>query len=238
MTTTHQLQIGESSIEYQLSFAPRETLAISVHPDLRVSVIAPLETDLETVEARVRKRASWILRQQRELAVFLPHVTPRQYVSGETHLYLGRQYRLKVIGSKEQEEVKLIRGFLQTFVMDKQDQNQIQHLLEEWYRRQAQCVFQERLEAVLVRFRRHELQPPEFIIKKLKARWGSCTKVGVITLNLKLIQVSKPCIDYVIAHELCHLIEHNHSRHFYILLDQIMPDWRSRRMILNEFKVC
>ncbi len=237
--TTQCLQVGESRIEYQLSFAKRKTLKISVHPDLHVSVVAPLETEIATVEAKVRKRASWVLRQQRELALFLPRVPPRQYVSGETHLYLGRRYRLKVIeaGGHEAEQVKLTRGSLLVTTVDKTDRRRVESLLDGWYRQQAARVFGERLEAVLPQFRRFDFSPPELVIKRLKARWGSCSPSGVVTLNLKLIQTSKSHIDYVIAHELCHLVEHNHSQRFYRLLDRVMPDWRARRSALNEVKV-
>ena len=99
MTTKHSIQYGHSTIEYDLTFSPRKTLAIDVHPDLSVAVQAPEGTELADIEAKVRKRAPWILRQQRQFEVYLPKLPPRQYDSGETHRYLGRQYRLKVIAN-------------------------------------------------------------------------------------------------------------------------------------------
>jgi predicted metal-dependent hydrolase len=230
---THHIQYGDTTIEYHLTYAARKTLDISVHPDLRVTVTAPLDTSIDAIAAKVQKRANWILRQQRELELYLPHMPPRQYVSGETHRYLGKQYRLRVKQEADAEWVKLERGYLQVRTVDKTDTSRIKTLVDGWYRRQARRVFRERLGELLPRFSRFGLPDFDLRIKELQARWGSCTESGVVTLNLKLMQVPKKYIDYVIVHELCHLIEHNHSKHFYLLLDRTMPAWRERRQQLN-----
>ena len=230
----HRVQYGETTIEYQLKYAARHTLEISVHPDLRVTVTAPQDTAIEAIQAKVRKRADWILRQQRDFALYLPQIPPRQYISGETHRYLGKQYRLKVIEDSDTEWVKLERGYIVVRTIDKADTTHIKELVDAWYLRQARRVFHERMRLLLPRFGgRYDLPEFQLRIRALQARWGSCTEAGTITLNLKLIQVTKPCIDYVIVHELCHLIEHNHSKRFYALLDRILPDWRERRQKLN-----
>ena len=116
---------------------------------------------------------------------------------------------------------------------DKTDTAHIRELVDAWYLRQARRVFRERLEQMLPRFERYPLPEFQLRIKELQTRWGSCTEAGTITLNLRLMQVGKPYIDYVITHELCHLIEHNHGKRFYALLDRVMPDWRERRRQLN-----
>lgn len=229
----HRVQVGASTIEYSLTHKSRKTLAIQVHPDLRVTVIAPEESGLEAIAARVRKRAPWILKQQREFKRHLPHQPPRQYVSGETHRYLGRQHRLKVVVGDEQS-VKLARGRLVVTTLDPANTERVRNLVQGWYRAQAGRVFHERLRAVLPRFEHIKLKEPTLTIRTMKSRWGSCSEVGTITLNLKLIQVPKPHIDYVIVHELCHLVEHNHGQRFYRLLDRILPDWRERRHKLNQ----
>jgi predicted metal-dependent hydrolase len=231
----HTVRYGETTIEYQLSFAERKTLAISVHPDLQVTVIAPDDTDLETIQSKVKKRAGWILKQQRELELYLPPTLPRQYVSGETHRYLGRQYRLKIV-QNDSEQVRLIGGRLIVTTRGAAEPGLVKTLLDAWYLEQAWRIFPERLDALLPHFRYIDMPEPQLAIKALTARWGSCSQSGVITLNLKLIQVPKPYIDYVIVHELCHLIEHNHSKRFYMLLDRMMPDWRQRRQKLNALE--
>lgn len=230
------LEFGETTIEYDVTFAERKTLAIDVHPDLQVTVAAPEGTSLAVIDGRVRRRAPWILRQQRELELYLPHTPPKRFVSGETHRYLGRQYRLKVTEG-ERTWVKLTRGYLHVTTAAKADTDTVRQQVEDWYLKQARRVFQERVDVMLPRFRQLDIATPELTIKSLDARWGSCSDAGVITLNLKLIQVPKPYIDYVIVHELCHLLEHNHSRRFYLLLDRTMPDWHERRKQLNECEV-
>ncbi|KPV54131.1 hypothetical protein SE17_05595 [Kouleothrix aurantiaca] len=230
---TYHVQYGATTIHYTLIYAHRKTLAISVAPDLSVSVSAPEHTPHHDIEARIRKRAPWILRQQRELERYLPQQPPRQYVSGETHRYLGRQYRLKVLEGST-EAVKLTRGWLHVCTERPKDTAHIKALLDAWYRKQAERVFCERLQAVLPRFAHLGVAAPKLVIKQLEARWGSCNNAGVITLNLRLMQVPKQYIDYVLAHELAHVVEHNHSKRFYALLDRIMPDWPERRRQLNE----
>ena len=233
MMTLHSIQYGDTVIEYDLSYAVRKTLEISVHPDLRVTVTAPEDVTLDAVAARVKKRARWILRQQRELELYLPHIPPRQYVSGETHRYLGKQYRLKVVETVDVERVKLDGGYLYVWTSSRSDPDTIKALVNDWYLRQARRVFQERIAAIRPRFARLNLPEFNLRIRELQSRWGTCTDSGTITLNLKLMQVNKASIDYVIAHEMCHLIEHNHSKRFYVLLDRVMPDWRERRVKLN-----
>lgn len=237
MTQQRQrVHYGTTVIEYDITYARRKTMAISVQPDLSVIVTAPADTDRDMIAARVRRRAPWIVRQQRELSQYPPATPPRVYVSGETHRYLGRQYRLKVIADRH-EAVKLLRGFLYTWTPDKYDAARVQHLVDGWYHRQAERVFHERLQALVPRLQHIDITTPRLIIKRLQTRWGSCTSDGLITLNLKLMQVPKHYIDYVIVHELCHLVEHNHSKRFYQLLDRTMPDWRTRRQHLNMQEV-
>jgi predicted metal-dependent hydrolase len=158
----------------------------------------------------VQKRAAWNLRQQREFESYPPELPPRRYVSGESHPYLGKQYRLKVIEA-EVDSVKLTSGRFLVRVRDNLVADQVKRLLDEWYRKQAQRVFAERLEACYPKIKRYGIPYPELSIRTMEKRWGSCSAEGHLILNLKLIQVPKPYIDYFILHELCHLKEHLHG---------------------------
>lgn len=229
-----QLQYGTTTIEYELSYSERTTLAISVHPDLQVTVEAPDTANLSQIEAKIRKRANWILKQQRDFEKYLPGLPPRQYVSGETHWYLGKQYRLKVVPNNV-DVVKLARGYLFVNLIDQSNPMQVKALLEHWYRKQAGRIFKQRLDACYAKIEPLGIPYPEFQIRVMESRWGSCTPSGRILLNLKLIQVPKLYIDYVIFHELCHLKEPNHSKQFYALLERVLPDWETRKQQLNEF---
>ena len=132
----------------------------------------------------------------------------------------------------------LTRGRFVLMTRDKEDKEAIKKQLNEWYRQKAEQIFAELLtesmkRAVIIGL--HERPPLN--IRLMQKRWGSCTAQGVIILNLKLIQVAKPLIEYVIMHELCHLKEHNHRRAYYALLDRVMPNWRERKEALNQVKV-
>lgn len=230
---THTLVYGTTTLEYTLSFAPRKTLAIHVHPDQRVTVQAPEGSEVAAVEAFLRKRAPWILRKQAEFATAPARQPPRRHLSGESFVYLGRHYRLKVTEG-ERDWVKLTRGYLEVTTPNKAGTEYVGVQVDTWLHQQARRVFHERMLAMLPRFHPLELSEPELDIKPMKRRWGSCTGRGKVTLNLELIKAPTPCIDYVIVHELCHLVEHNHGKGFYALLDKVMPDWRARRRRLNE----
>jgi predicted metal-dependent hydrolase len=238
MTSRHILQYGTTAIHYELTYVERTTLAIHVHPDGRVRVEAPLGTEFALVEEKVRKRAAWIVRQLRNIERFSVDQPPREYVSGETHHYLGRQYRLKVLQSATRKEiVKMERGRILVYARDPQDRKHVGELLDGWYRKQAQRVFAERLDEWLPRFERYGIQRPEVVIRQMKSRWGSCTPAGKIMLNLRLIQQPKQSIDYVIVHELCHQVEHNHSPAFYALLRRVMPDWERRKERIGLYEL-
>ncbi|MCB0141936.1 MAG: M48 family metallopeptidase [Caldilineaceae bacterium] len=236
-TQTHTLDYGTTTIEYSLNFADRQTLGITVHPDCSVSVTAPKGSSLETIEEKLRKRRSWILKQQLDFERYLPHLPARRYISGETHLYLGKQYRLKVNVSPNRS-VKLTRGYFIVETPDPSDTSTVKKQMSIWYRSNAKRVFMQQLTQCMSRVQVIGItNQPELHIKQMQKRWGSCTSDGLITLNLKLIQVPKHLIDYIIIHELCHIKEYNHSPAYYQLLDRVMPDWRERREALNLVKV-
>lgn len=233
----HRIQFGTSTIEYELIYSQRKTLALHVYPDGSVVVDAPLGTELPSVEAKVRRRSGWILRQQRHFQEYTSAISvPRRYVSGEAYRYLGRQYRLKVI-EDEIERVRLSRGFLMVSVRNPSEKAHVSNLINAWYRSHARRIFAERLAQCYLRVEPLGIEYPQLAIRDMKSRWGSCSAVGRITLNVRLVQVSKDLIDYVLLHELCHLEEHNHSSSFYALLDRVLPDWSERRDRLNKVEL-
>ena len=227
------IQYGRKRIEFQLLYSARKTLAIDVHPDLSVVVTAPQDTADEAVDQKIHKRAAWIIQQQRFFETYLPKLPPRRYVSGESHRYLGRQYRLRV-HEGDQESVKMARGQINVFLTDSSQKTRIKSLVVAWFRNRAQIVFRELFDGMVAKAERQGITAEAFEIRKMKNRWGSCTKEGRILLNPDLIIAPKHCIEYVIVHELCHLQEHNHGPKFYRLLKALMPDWEQRRERLND----
>lgn len=227
------IQYGRKRIAFELCYSDRKTLAIDVHPDLSVVVTAPKEADDSVVAQKMQKRAAWIVQQQRFFENYLPPIPPRRYVSGESHRYLGRQYRLRVHQGNE-ETVKMSRGQINVFLRDAGDKSRIKALVVGWFRQRAEIVFRELFDDMVAKSERHGIAADDFQIRRMKNRWGSCSKEGRILLNPDLIIAPKLCIEYVIVHELCHLKEHNHGPRFYQLLKTMMPDWEQRRERLNR----
>lgn len=205
---------------------------IKVHPDCRVQVSAmPDVPDAELVQA-AKKRGRWIYEQLRTFRAQLEHVKPREYVSGESHYYLGRQYLLKVmIDPSSVQSVKLYRGKIEVSVRER-NVERIKSLLEGWYKEKAKEVFKSRLDAIMTQAIWIE-KAPELRILTMQTQWGSCSPNGRITLNPLLVKAPRECIDYVILHELCHIVEHNHSERFYRLLSQVMPKWEKTKAKLD-----
>jgi predicted metal-dependent hydrolase len=224
-------------IPFRIEHRRRRYLAITVHPEMRLEVLAPEGAGQDAVLARVEKRAPWIARQWRFFEQYQPTRPGPRYVSGETHLYLGRQYRLKVQEGSP-EGVKLIGRFLHIHTSRREEGGQVGRLLEGWYRTHAKRVFAQRLESCLESARSLGLETvPNLVIRKMAKRWGSCTRAGNVLLNLDLVKVPVHCIDYVIIHELCHLKVHNHGPEFYRLLARRLPDWEARKKRLEAVVV-
>lgn len=203
-----------------------DKVLIKVHPDCRVVVSAPLNAANEEVLAAVKQRGRWIYQQLREFRQQQEHITPRQYISGESHLYLGKQYLLKVnVEPSQPQGVKLLLGKLEVSVRSRNPER-VKNLLAEWYKERAREVFARRLEALLEQALWVSERPPLRLLV-MQTQWGSCSSNGRITLNPNLVKAPRDCIDYVILHELCHLAEHNHSERFYRLMNQVMPGWDS-----------
>lgn len=227
------LVYGERRIPYQLRFSERKRLRVTVKPDLSVLADAPSRfTEKEASEA-VRSKARWILRQLTSFQEFHPLPMPRKFISGETFVYLGRQYRLKV-ETGGSAPAKLRGRYLFVSVSEKADTTKVKAAVDSWYRVRAEEIFRRYLSACMEVAGRHGISEPELAIRNMRTRWGSCSASGRITLNLKLIYAPVHCIEYVIMHELCHLAHHNHSPKFYRLLTRCMPDWEKRRAALRN----
>jgi len=222
------ISYGKQRIAYRVLYSERQTLEIAVYPDAQVVVKAPTGTGPDAIQLRVRKRGHWIVRQMAYFQQFQPRTPPRRYVGGETHLYLGRQYRLKLLpGDKNQ--VQLMRGYFFVTCRNKPDPGKVQQLLEKWYLARAREKYSEILASGLPDFRSFGCIEPRLRIRHMKTRWGSLSPNGLLTLNRDLIRAPRECIEYVVTHELCHLQFKDHSPAFYRLLEELLPDWEKRK---------
>jgi len=228
------LQYGNEAITYQVFFIPnqKQKVIIDVLPNGTVQVKAPESGKLKDIKLAVHKRARWIHNHIKKIQQQYAHVLPRQYVSGECHYYLGRRHVLKIIKvTTEDQHVKLLRGQLQVYTDSRQPEI-IKGLMFDWYQDHAEKVFKRRLESLLPQTHWLKHVPP-LKLRAMKKQWGSCSPKGTLSLNPYLVKAPRECVDYVILHELCHLKEHNHSKKFYVLLSQLMPEWEAIKAKLD-----
>lgn len=220
-----QVNYGSQDFFFELRRTKRKSLAIEVHPDSSIQVIAPEDTSLDEVKTRIVKRGQWIIKQQKYFDQFLPRTPEREYVSGETHYYLGKGYLLKVLeGNKNQ--VKLKAGML--IVTCKEgyyNSKTVKKLLASWYYMHAERKFKNICNDCYQKFRIDDIKIPKLEIKRMSKRWGSCNTVDKITINPEIIKAPTKCIEYLIIHEMCHFLERNHTKRFYNILSTKMPDW-------------
>jgi predicted metal-dependent hydrolase len=227
---TSAIQFGSKQIYFQLEYSSRKSLGITVKPDLSVLVKAPVDISLEKVKEKLRKKAPWIIRQQSFFLYFHPKTPAKKFLGGETHLYLGRQYQLKIIQNNF-ESVKLKGKYIEATLTDK---TRAKQLVVEWYLQNAKSKFKTIAQPHIDNFKKYKIEPSSIVLRDMPTRWGSCTPKGKIILNPELIKASKGCIEYVIIHELCHLVHHDHTQKFIDLQTKEMKDWEKWKMKLEK----
>lgn len=227
------IQYGSVLIIYDVEFVQRKTLGILVNPDGSVLLKSPVNATLEQIRNKVHKRADWILRQRRFFESLGIPTTKRKYVSGESHLYLGRQYMLRVIKS----DVNAVHYQNNIIEIECRHKKNAGILLQTWYRKRANIKFMEYATQIVERFSVYGVQPQLISIKNMDRRWGYCTITGKIFLNPQLICAPRACIEYVIIHEMCHLVHRNHTKDFYALLEKEMPHWEKWKTKLERMMI-
>lgn len=206
---------------------------IHVYPNGNVEIEAPEDKTDAQIRLVAQRQARWIFRHRCTAIAARREALPREFVSGETHFYLGRRYKLIVHETSEKPSgVKLLRGCLEV-TLPVSDPVAVKRRLGIWYSACASEYLSAKL-AELAERTRWASTPPPLRLMRMKTQWGSCSPKGVIYLNPALIRAPRHCIEYVILHELCHLVEHNHSKRFYQLLTQNMSDWKEAKAILDD----
>lgn len=228
-----QLVYGSRRITVRVTFEKQERLSITVHPDCSVTAKAPVDTSLKLIETRLKRRCRWISTQVAYFEGHQPLPALRQYISGETHYYLGRQYRLR-IRCGDKARVRLIGRFFEMELPYPKDRGKAESLLQSWYGDHSRLILGSRLALFLPDFRARGTVVPKIRYRRIKKRWGSCSPNGIVVLNTELAKAPLHCIDYVIIHELCHLFHQHHDQGFYRLLRRVLPDWEKRKERLEK----
>lgn len=216
---------------YIVKFQKRKTLSLYVLTDGSVEVRAPLRTSEASIVRFVEARAQWVLKTRAQQLQRLRWQNP--VAPGAPQWLLGQPLTL-LVERAPAFTVNREGDTLRVGARNPDDWQLLARELERWYRAQAQVLFEQRLPLACRRFP-GELAAPELRLRRMRRRWGSCTRGGRVTLNTELVKLPLDVIDYVIVHELCHLFEFNHSPRFYQLLARVMPDWKQRETLLRQF---
>ncbi|MCW6038969.1 M48 family metallopeptidase [Spirulina subsalsa FACHB-351] len=236
------MTISKSPTEYQVTIAeiPVQVIRKSIKnlhigvypPEGRVRVAAPFQLTDDNIRLAIISRLSWIKKQQTKFAA-QPRQSKREMVSGESHYIFGKRYRLEVIERRGKHEVKIFNASrLQLFVNPGTSRDNRAQVLAQWYRQQLREIIPQLL---------NKWQPiigenvTDWGIKKMRTKWGSCNITQRrIWLNLELAKKPIECLEYVVVHELVHLLERYHNDRFKAYMDEYLPPWRQYRDMLNR----
>ena len=212
-----------ADLEFEIRRSPRrKTLGLTVDRSGELVVHSPAGADKNELRRWIERKLLWV---HQKLLLKKEHIRPTnglEIVSGESIAYLGRNYRLKII--EDQDEPLWFDG--QWFYLRKADRDDAPRHFKQWYQKKGADWLDERVKFWKPKTGR---TPSKVSVGELGFRWGSCGKNGVLRFNWRLLQLQVRLIDYVIAHELVHLHEHNHTPEFWGILDSVLPDWRERK---------
>lgn len=232
--TNRTISIGDQTLTYTLERKQVKNLNLHVRNDGSVYVSANPHVPVKQVDEFLISKAQFILNAQKQFCEqeqLKPQ--PKQYISGETFQILGRALRLKVCqATKDRVYSDGIHIFLE--VKDPLDFSKKQRMVRKFIDQQCRDVFDEIVGEIYPVFQKYGVAMPTIRMRTMNTRWGSClTKKGIITLNKRLLEAPRSCIEYIVMHEFCHFIHPNHSKQFYAFLTMLMPDWKERKRVLD-----
>lgn len=230
---TSAITWGDTRLPYAIRRSARrkKTVAVTVDPSGDVLLVAPENFSTSRLDAVVLRKAAWIVRRRRHVQSHDPPPSPREFVSGESVLYLGRHYRLKV-HPNEAGETKLRGGWLHVPApAGAQQTAHVRAALVSWFRRHAAERLPERVEVWRAKV---GVAMPRVVIADQQKRWGSCDHGGTIRLNWRIVQAPMRLVDYVVVHELVHLHHRGHGRDYWQAVGRVMPDYERRRQDLRQ----
>lgn len=229
------LTYGDRRIPYLIEVDPDRNTRVAIHvePDGRVIVEAPPEADRPSIHSAVVKRARWIATHVAAAEDRQRHMIAREYVSGEQVLYLGRRYVLKVTQLDTGSPSVRLKGNRLEVIRKDTSREAVRAAVRAWYRVHARDFFDRRIGELSASLPWVKERPP-FRLLEMSKQWGSCSPKGEIILNPHLIKAPRPCVDYVLIHEMAHLKHHDHSQEFFALLDREIAEWRGVKKRLDE----
>jgi len=218
-------------LDYKIRRSKRKTIALNVSPKGELEVVAPNEMDDKQIESVINKKKFWIYKTINKTKEKLSKQLKKEFISGELFWYLGKRYRLDVTNDCEHSGLEFKQN---KFILSSDTVHKAELLFREFYRHKAK----EKLEPQVLKYAKQMgVKYKEVKIIEMKKRWGSCTNQGNIILNLHLIKAPMYVIDYVIVHELAHLIEYNHSKKFWNIVKTQIPNYKEHMQWLNKLDI-
>jgi hypothetical protein len=217
----------ESLPTAQIIRSKRKTVALIINPDGTLVVRAPLKLSNQRIEDLIRQKADWIRIQRAKILLQQASIQPKLFINDEKFWYLGELFPLKVV----QNPRKPLMITATHFELDIASHPRASKVFEAWYRQQARSIFSKRCDLIAQRM---GLKYYRLRLSSARTRWGSCSRLGTISLVWRLVMAPGPVIDYVIIHELIHLRTHNHSKAFWAQVEEVMPDYRTHVRWLKE----
>jgi predicted metal-dependent hydrolase len=231
---TDQIIHKIEDIEFEIIYSGRRTIGISVLPDSSVIVRVPYLTSLKTIIKIVKEKYNWVLKHRDNYRRLDNSTLDRSYTTGSIHLFRGKESVLTIEKSGK-SYIRFYDSTIKLGIESTDDALAIRRLLYKGYKNEALKYFPELLSKVLNEHKYQMFKPAGLVIRTMKRRWGSCSNKGVLTLSTELMKLSDLYIEYVIAHELCHLKHHNHGSHYYKLLSEVFPEWKTVRKELRKY---
>lgn len=231
-----KVQYGTKEIEFKVEFRNRKTMSISVEPPTNIVVIVPINTSEEEIKETVRSKGSWIVQKLFEFRHIEAKKVKREFINGESFMYLGRNYSLQIhVDTALQDKflVKLYRGKFHVYVKEKSDEN-IRKAMEDWYREKTEEQVRKRIKYYQKFFNK---KPTAIKVKEQKKRWASCTSKDELLFNWRCVMAKSTALDYIVVHEMCHMYYMNHSKEFWDLLDSVMSDYEIRKEWLRDYGI-
>ena len=230
----HKIKIENRIYNISIIRKNVKNINLRVTRKLDIYATASQKVPIDFIKDFIKNHKKWIHKKIQYFEQFITNANARNYESGESFLYLGKQYRLKVQESNINSG-KFYQGYLYLLVTDRNDIKLKKAIMSNWYREKAEIHFQRSLNKYFPKIKKYGFQKPLLKIRKMSSRWGSCSyKTNKITINFDLIKAPKYCLDYIILHELVHMRFHYHNKKFYNFLTVLMPDWRLRKKLLDE----
>lgn len=229
------LVAGEQEIVFCVERKSVKNLNLRIRRDGGISVSVNRNVPCEEIDRFVLNKAKWILatiENFKTTAKLKPH--SKKYVSGETFYMLGRGLRLKV-SCAANDGITSDGAYIYLAVRDPTDYGNKSRIIRRFLDEQCKKVVEGIFDEIYPKFRKYGIEKPSLRIRSLKMRWGSCLEQKkIITINRRILEAPRHCIEYVILHELCHLVHPNHSKRFYCFLSAMMPDWKARKYLLEK----